>query len=362
MVNENLETPVVETPVVEAPVVEAPVAPVELPEWSYSYQVTDDHDRPIGGTQVVKYRAATQLPDEICATFVKPHREVTKALREVTKKQRLGIVEQDEIPAEAVRFDAPVEFKPRDLTADERVKISRDLLDPERFEQANATLFEANVGVKPEVFRQTMTNLQVNNLRLLAKTESEAFVASNPDYHKCKDNLDTITNWLLRYDLAPTRENFQLAYDKLRAAGLLLEAPKVREDAPPVPTPVTPAPASPVTVEQTLANTQPAQVEPSRITTEEPAQEKRPVIAIPTGLTRNQGSDHGAVRVIGDEIIYELALRDGTGKLTGEKKVLKGIAAINTMPSDEFKRRVNSDKSFQQKAEKILSEASKPRR
>ena len=44
----------------------------------------------------------------------------------------------------------------------------------------------------------------------------------NPDYVKCQSNFEAITSWMVRYDLAPVRENFQLAYDKLKAAGNIL--------------------------------------------------------------------------------------------------------------------------------------------
>lgn len=349
MNSEIIEAPV--TKVIEE-VPAAPVVAAPAPELTYTYQPTDEQGRALGGRQVIKYRT----PEELADKLAKQNSELVRKLREVTWKQRLGITDAEEIPTEAKRFEEPIEFKPRELSADERVKISRDLLDPERFEEANATLFEANVGVKPEVFRQRMGKLEINELRRQAREASDAFMSVNPDYYKCQDNADKLTGWMVKYNLVPTQENFQLAYDKLRAAGLLLEAPNVREDAPTVPTPAAPVPETPETVEQTLANTQPAQVEPSRITTEEPAQEKRPVVAIPTGLTRNEGSDSGIVRSLGDEIVYEHIVMDGKGKPTGEIKVYKGRAAIEMMPSDVYKRRVNSDKIFQQKVEKLLSE------
>jgi hypothetical protein len=361
--SEIVETPISEVPAVVVPEtpapVEQPVAPVvtEPEEKTYMYQPTDDEDRPLGGKQVIKYRTEAELIEKMR----KQNTELIRKLREVTKKQRLGISETEAIPDEAVRFDTPIEFTPRDLSPDERVQLSRDLLDPEKFGEASSTLFEATVGAKPEVLRNTLTRLQVNDLRIMAKNESDAFVAANPDYHKCQENFETITNWMLKYNLKPVRENFQLAYDRLKEAGLLLSAPKVREEAPAAPPlePVIPAPAVTAPAVVTPANTQPVEDQPSRITTEEPPQAKRPVVAIPTGLTRNQGSDAIPVRPIGDEIVYEHIVRDGTGKPTGETKVYTGLAAIERMPSDEYKRRVNHDKNFQQKVEKLLTEPSR---
>lgn len=357
-----IEPPVTEQPVIEQPVNEipAPAAPIEATpapvELTYEYQPTDEHGRPIGGRQVIKYRT----PDELAKKFEKANIELQRELRKLKKNQRLGIVEEETIPADAPRFDSVVEFNPRELSADERVRLSRDLSDPERFSQASDTLFEATVGAKPQVLRETMNNLQVTNLRLLARIESDAFMAANPDYYKCKENADTLTNWMTKHNLRPIQANFQLAFDTLDAAGLLLKAPNVREEAPVTPTPVsTPAPAQPEVTEQTPVNTQPVQAEPSRITMETPAQPKRPVVPPPTGLTRNQAADTGVARTLSDEIVFEVEVKGRDGKPTGDKKVYKGLAAVERMPSDEYKRRLRFEPGFRQKVEQLEAAAAK---
>lgn len=323
---QNPEQPVVETP--------APAAPApELPELVHSYQPTDESGRPLGGRQVIKYRT----PEELAQKLTEQNILLVRRLREETRKQRLGIVETDEIPAEAQRFDTPVEFKPRELSSDERVKLSRDLLDPESFNKAADTLFEATVGANPATLRNTLTNLQQTNLQLVAGREADAFVAGNPDYYKCRENFEAITNWMTRYNLAPLRDNFQLAYDKLNAAGLLLKAPSVREDAP---TPTPPPTAAPTgTEEQTPANPQPAQEADSRITEQQPAQTKRPVVPIPSGLTRNQTSDTGAPAQRGNYTLAE----------------------IDKMPSDVYKHKLLREPGFRELVEKLEKEASQSR-
>jgi hypothetical protein len=357
---EVVETPALETPATqELPAIEPVPVPVELPELRYEYQPTDDVGRPLGGKQVLKYRT----PDELTQKLVEQNTLLIRTLREEKKKNRLGIQDAEEIPAEAPRFDGAVEFAPRQLSQDESVQLSRDLLDPERFSEAVGTLFEATLGAKPDAIRSTLTNLQETNQRLVAKLEADAFVQGNPAYYRCKDNFETITNWMVKNSLAPVRENFQRAYDVLTAAGLLLEAPIVREEVPPssvqAPTPNTPS-VTEVT-EPTPANPQPVQETDSRITVEEPAQAKRPVVRIPSGLTRNQAADAGVPRPLGDDIVYEVIYRDGKGKPTGEKKVYRGLAAINAMPGDEYKRRLLSDPAFRKKAEELEAAAAKRR-
>lgn len=343
---QQVETPAIEVTTAPAPVEQTPAPVPEIPELTYTYQPLDESGLALGGKQVIKYKT----PDELATKLTEQNTLLVRQLREVTRKQRLGIVETDSIPESAQLFDAPIEFKPRQLTADERVKISRDLLDPEKCEQASDTLLESRLGVKPETLSNTLNSININNLRLTAKIESDAFVAETPEYHKCQQNFDVMTNWMLKYNLYPSSANFKLAFETLNAAGLLLKAPIVREEPQTVSNPTT-TPAK-ETVTDTPANTQPVQEEPSRITTETPAQTKRPVATIPTGLTRNQASDAGIARNLGDDIVYELVTKDGKGNVTG-KQVLKGLAAINAMPADEYRRRVRTENGFAEKAEKL---------
>lgn len=340
--NESVITEIIEgTSIIpETPVI------VEVPEQIYEWQPKDDHDRPMGGKQVIKYRTN----EELLSGFEKQNTELQKALRKERKNNRLGINDQAPIPESAVRFDDIAEFKPRDLTPDDRVRLARDLTDPERSGEAVDTIFESSVGVKPQVLRNTLSRLQENNLMLMAKLEADAFIGDNPGYHKCRENFETITDWLVKENLAPVRDNFQLAYDTLSASGLMLEAPIVREEVRP------PAPVIPVVDEPIPVNSQPVQAEPSRITVEEPTQAKRPVPGLPTGLTRTDAADSGPMRPTSDEIVFDKLVTDAQGKRTGEKITYRGLEALEIMPSDEYKRRFLSDKTFGPRAEQLYKE------
>lgn len=320
-------TTVVDTvePTVEAPpaeVVQPDVPPpVEEPEQVYHYQPTDEHGRSLGGKQVIKYKTH----DELVQRLTEQNTLLVRKLREETRKQRLGIMDEEDLPteADAPRFDAPLEFTPRVLTPDERVQLSRDLLDPERFDEASSTLFEATVGAKPEMLRNTLTNLQVSNLRLLAKTESDAFVAANPTYHKCQENFEAITGWMQKNNLAPLRENFQLAYDRLKLIGVILEA---------APTP------EPISVPTQVDPVVPTQVEPAP--TEEltePAPTRR---GVPSGLTRQQATDVG---------------------VSQHRKTLYTLAEINAMPADVYKRKLLGEKGFAELVDQLEREVAAKR-
>lgn len=338
MSEETLTAPV-ETPVEEiiaVPVIEEPPAPVEEPEQTYVYQPTDETGRPLGGKQVIKYRTH----DELVQKMTDQNIQLVRKLREQTRKQRLGISSTDTIPDTAPRFDAPVEFSPQALTAEDRIQLSRDLLDPEKVEEANSRLFEANVGAKPETVRNALSKLQADNLRLMAKVESDAFVRMTPDYFGCKENFETVTNWMMKNDLLPERGNFKLAYDTLRADGLLLEKPiEVEPVLAPVPVQV----IAPVEV--------PATPPPA------PAPVEKPASRIGTGLNRSNTVDAPAAsRSVADDIVYDFPVRDRVGKLTGEFVRYTGIAAVDKMPADEFRRRAVSDRTFNQRYEKLVHE------
>ena len=87
-------------------------------------------------------------------------------------------------------------------------------------------MFETAVGVKPEVLRNTLSRLSQNEMRILAKTESDAFMESTPEYFPCMENFTTLTNWMVKNDLSPVRQNFTMAFNKLREDGLMLDAPE----------------------------------------------------------------------------------------------------------------------------------------
>lgn len=297
---------------IEQPVVETPK------EFVYEYQPTDDVGRSLGAKQVFKGTNAQEVLDKVA----KAHQEAIKLNRELKKNIRLGNIEQDTIPSEAPRYDdSSYDVTPRPLSLEEKVQLSRDLLDPEKFEQASARLVEAQIG-KPEVIRNILSKAQEDISALRAKEEAKLFVQANPDYLVCPENYETISNWMVKNRLTPIRSNFQLAYDTLKAVGLLLEAPIVREETPVV------QPVSQATPE----NTHPVTEIPSRITTDDLSQMKRaPKVA--SGLNRTNTS--------------EIGTPSQSGKLT--------VADIEKMPSDVYKKKLMTDPAFRKAVDEALA-------
>ena len=325
---ENVDNSTVQDSESQVPVMDeaAAAAPVDLPELRYVYQPKDEEGRPLGAKQVIKYKTSEELADKLA----EQNTLLVRKLRSVTRQNRLGTAEADEIPAESAKFAEPISFKPVALTDEQRIQISRDLLDPEKFDEASDALVTAKFGVQPEKIIKTLAEVQGTNIRILAKIESDAFVAANPDYVKCNGNFEAITSWMVRYDLAPTRENFQLAYDTLKKAGVLVVSyADVPEDERPVQvSPVAPVQVSPVV--ELVAQAAPA-----------PVIEQAPDLTpgaghIPTGFNRENSDSSAPIKPSDDEVVYEVFVR-------GEKKLYKGLAAINAMPSEVYRRWIMSD-------------------
>lgn len=299
----------------------------ELEVREYKYQPTDDENRPIGGLQVIKYTTNEELAEKLRDQNVL----LIRKLRQETRKARLGIVENEEISEDTPRFKGFSEFHPRELTDEERYELARQLQDPTTAFAAVNTIVEASVGAPLNEIGTKITSVEGKNLALTAKLEANAFVNDNPDYYKCQENFEAITSWMVRYDLAPIKANYQKAYDTLKAQGVLVLGPA------PIVAPVVEEPVVPV-VEEVV---------------NEPVVEQ-PVYRVATGLNNDNSSGVGPIIPAGSDITYEVIIN-------GQKRILTGLQAIKAMPGDEYKRRLMTDKEFGKKVDKLEAEARKPR-
>lgn len=330
-VSEELEIPeeLVETP--------PEPEPIELPDQIYKYQPTDEEGRPMGGEQIIKYKTLEELPNKLQEQNIL----LIRKLREVTRKNRLGIVEQETIPEEVKRFPKTINLTPKELTAEERVKLSRDILDPERFEEAQDEIFQSRFGAKPAEFRESYQDMQERLSIIQGQQEVANFMQANPGYYACDHNRNTIVNWLAKNNLALVRDNFQLAYDTLREFM------------------VSPAPTTtlPVKLPITEVQSEPVNDLPVDINAPDPIVPPPAPRRVATGLTKNQASDAAPAKVLGDDIVYEVI--DPYSKV---KRTYKGLAAVEAMSAEEFKKRVNSDPTFSERIERLEKQAEAARK
>lgn len=311
--------PVAEVVPEPAPVPAAPVAPVEK---RYEYQPKDENGRPIGGIQVIKYTSEEDLREKLQNQNV----ELIRKLREVTRKQKLGIVD-DEIPSDA-EFAVVEQPKPRTLSAEERFQISQDINDPEKSVDAVNKLLEASVGYSTEQMRQIYSDMQFAKLQHQAFVNFQVFSQEEGGYLPTPENTKILTDWMFKKGLAPTVKNYHLAFSTLKGAGLLQEAPTVREvpqpPPAPAPAPVAVQPAAPAAPVVTEPKPVVPAVNDSRIATPAPPQQERQPVRVPSGLNERTSSASGATSV----------------------GISLTIAELEAMPADEMKKRLRTDPNF----------------
>jgi hypothetical protein len=131
---------------------------------------------------------------------------------------------------------APVISMPkrRDLSADERFTLSQDMNDPNRAPEAIKTVIEAEVGVPLAKLSEKIQEDAEAEQDAYVRNEAKAFAESTPDYIMCSHNGTTIARYMQNEGMSPTRKNFALAFEKLKAVGLMvMEKPEQKEEPKP---------------------------------------------------------------------------------------------------------------------------------
>ncbi len=271
------------TPITE-PIPE-PIPEVKEPiEQVYEFQPTDDNGNPLGGKQRFVYK--TQ--DELVEKMTKQNIELNKLNRKLNRDVRLGTVFQENIPAEAPRSrSSQYEFKPEPLTAEERLQLSQDLVDPEKCEAASARLVRSQIG-DPAQLLQSLSRAEQRIAAIDTEKQANAFLRSSPDYYPCPDNSDILINWMLKNDLEPIKENFARAFAELgpKGANILTERP-----APVVAAP-TPVPAAAPETQTTQPAKKPGALGLTRENTSEQGPAPKPQGYSPAEIEKMSGEEY----------------------------------------------------------------------
>src|SRR5580658_9065614 len=285
----------------------------EVKEFVYEYQPQDKLGRNLGNKQIFKGSSVQEVLDKVAEA----NKNLVQLNRDLTRKIRLGEYEKDALPNDVSKVTSRL-LKPKELSIEEKAQFARDILDPEKFDDVNSRLIEAQLGAKPEEIRNRINNQEQRLSDIEARQEAEAFAYANQDYFACRENFETITSWMVKNQLSPIRENFQLAYDTLKKEGLILQAPVE-------------APVSTVSVSNTPVEPIPT---PTQTPTPAPAPTPTPIPArAPSGLTRELASNNG----------------------TPPERISLTVKQINDMPSEEYKRRLRSDPTFAKQVDELLS-------
>jgi hypothetical protein len=197
--------------------------------YRYEFQPTLEDGTPIGGTQVVE--ADTQ--DGVVDALKESYTHLYRKNRELLRKEKL----EGKAP-EGVKAAAPeVTFQPRSLTAEERMRLARDLNDPEKVDSALDLALEAKFGAKPQEFSQTVGSNSSKAASIYAAQQAEAWRDQHPEFYPSRENVLAIASWVKNRNIEFTIENLEKAYEDL--------APALETAPPSVPrTDSTPSPAT----------------------------------------------------------------------------------------------------------------------
>jgi hypothetical protein len=310
----------------------APAPVEEVPEQRYEWQPTDENDRPIGGRQVILYRTEQEKFDKV----INANNLLIRQLRKVNREKAVGSPE--ELPTDAEKFQNVTEFKPRELSAEDRFKIAEGLTNPETFADARDQLIESAFGVTPAKLASTLNETQRFIIQQRAVENYIDFVNTTGVYDSM-NNRQVLTGWLGKRNLAPTVANFNIALNQCRQSGLIEDAPVVQQVTQPTPAP---APVAEVPVVPVVTEPNPqAPVAATPGLGSQPQPQAKRHSHVPSGLNASIASAAGPlVPVVGDSVTLE---------------------SIDKMPADVFKQwmKVPANRALN---EKLEQEAAQRRR
>lgn len=287
--------------VIEEPQIEAPPPPPVVKK-KHVIQPHDKEGREIGSPHVYYYTddadLARQLTDSVA--------NGTRKIRELALGTPIKLVAPDEADFDEVEDEAIPEFKPRELTADERFSITNKLRDPATVVEGFEELTIARTGAKPEDIAklQSKTAKDAASARMDAritrgKAEAISFNDAHPEFVPNQANANAMTSWLNSHKgkdgrpMAWTLKNFELAFKALTTDGLLIlrepepekepEAPKV------VPEPVSePRTEEPVTTRTRGTADLPSSIKPSDSSPSTSVRSNRPSAASVAMMNKEQ--------------------------------------------------------------------------
>lgn len=291
-------------------------------KFSKSYQPKDPQTgEPLGPPQVFEADTREELVDMIAAA----HENASVRIFELRRAAAVGNL---------MNFDPdqPIhEFKSRQLTADEKIRIKALRQDPNTAEEATRIEMEALLGTSIDKVHAMLNKAEIDSRVAYTADQVSQWLQKHPEYVQTETNRDTINKWLTKHKVPVTVKNLDYAYEALTAQGALItrqEASKAKET--PVekveekPTTTTVAATTPETkVEEKAAET----VSPSK--TEIPS-ETTPASAITETAeqVRARTSSSGLGRSNSSVVKTEVAKKPETLEIT--------FAQINAMTSVQY--------------------------
>lgn len=158
----------------------------------------------------------------------KDHKEVADKLMEAQLNASQKISDQEkEIRKNATPDPAPAarRMAPKPLTANDRFQVAQDISDPATAPEAIRRVVESAIGGSLEEIAERLNEDEEASLAAQIQNEAYAFATETPDYHICDHNTQVITKYMEMHNLALTKKNFGIAFEQLRAVGLIVPKP-----------------------------------------------------------------------------------------------------------------------------------------
>ena len=166
----------------------------------YRFQPKLEDGTPIGGEQVVYGETNDELMDKAADNY-----------QHLYRKNREFLLQQKIKAPEGTAPAPEVRFKPRPLTAEERMKISREFQDPEKIDAALDLALEAKFGGKPKDVSQSVENNEFNARCMRAAQEAAAWADMHPEFYRSEDNVKKIVGWVENRTMEVTIESLDRA-------------------------------------------------------------------------------------------------------------------------------------------------------
>lgn len=196
----------------------------------------NDSEPLAAGEHAGEYAATVDLEDgsPVSRYYGHSHKEVADKLlvAQGNASQRIR-----ELRSESLRGQQPdalpatAEFRPRELTADERYNMAQNITDPVHSAEVIEQVVEAKLGAPLETLRARLAQGDEEKRAASARAEALAFAEETPDYFACPHNITSMLNYMKHRGLAYTRKNFAIAFEELKAVKLIVFAPSTENPA-----------------------------------------------------------------------------------------------------------------------------------
>lgn len=164
------------------------------------------------GSQVQTYKGASyrEVADKLLAAQLHGSRRINELKKEIPPDPK----------------PQTKEFKPRQLSADERYKLTGDLQDPDKMPEALEAILEARLGGPVDEVTGRLNEIDHVAVQEAAVAATVAFVEATPDWFATDENKKTLWDYMELNDMAHTTKNFGIAFDRLMEDGLLTRRPE----------------------------------------------------------------------------------------------------------------------------------------